>query len=599
VAAAAGISAAAVTGAVNSRAASPGCEIVRATRAALLVRPGPLGMATAGESESVASYMFRLAKENGFPRISSMLHELSVRGFMLSTADRGTAARRTVSLLEQLTLHPQGALQAMTLCQGIADMTGNMDDDGRPWILNAHRVPTRSTAALHAVCPSCLADDPEPYWRQHWRLATSTVCVRHRRRLIEACPVCGILLGLTQERLAALTDCVGCGASLAAAPREGATARRPAWMAISPAQHSARSFPVPLAYSAQWWSGLRVLLYGLCSAKVSGLVLRTSLASQHKLTLRRCQALGRRDLCLYPLDLRHDLLALLAYLVGDWPRGFVGLMQRAGVTAGRFSTAELPRPFWLDEVLSGYLDASKYSPSAEEVKSAVETLARHEGRTPSKIQLKLALGVTEAGAIDDALPMPPRRLSHTELFGVMAQLERVVKDAPAGRDEQASWTRDACAIGLAAWLGVSFRKVVGTSLHQGRELEAELRRQALRAGELQPMVRLLHGWLTDYLANVRPRFAQHGHPGGALLLGRYGKPYGGFGLAARFANLLREQELTCWPRGARLLVGAPLRNSLRLRFQPAGNWQSDSRGQTAEMNSYRADSQHFDSNAKH
>ena len=483
---------------------------------------------------------------------------------MLSTADRGTAAKRTVYLLEHLTLHSRSTLGAMTLCEDVAGMTGDPDDDGRPWILNAHRIPSKSTAALYAVCPSCLADDPEPYWRRHWRLATSTVCVTHHRRLVEACPSCGVLLGLTQDRLAALTDCDACGAPLMAAPCQRAVARRPSWLVMAPAQATPRSFPVSLAYSAQWWAGLRLLLYGLCSSKVSQLVLRASIGSHHKLTLRRCRTLGRRDLCLYPLDLRHDLLALLAHLAGDWPHRFVALMREAGITAGRFSIAELPQPFWLSMVLSEFLGASKYSPSAEEAKSAAESLARRNGRGPSKIQLKRTLGVTEAGAIESALPMPPRRLSRIELLGVMTRLASMVQDAPVGRDARASWTRDACAIGLAAWLGISFRKVVGTSLRQGRELEGELRRQATRPGELQPLVQLLHGCLADYLANVRPRFAGYGSTATELLLTRFGERYGGFGLATRFACLLRDCELQCWPRGVSLLVGAPLCEDLQV-----------------------------------
>jgi hypothetical protein len=294
------------------------------------------------------------------------------------------------------------------------------------------------------------------------------------------------------------------------------------------------------------------------------LVLRTSIGSHHKLTLRRCRALGRRDLCLYPLDLRHDLLALLVYLTSDWPRRFVELMREAGVTASRFSIAELPQPFWLDAALSEFLSASKYSPSAEEVKSAVMSLERRMGRAPSKIQLKRTLGVTEAGAVDQAVPMPPRRLSRTELLGVVMRLAKRVQDAPVGRDERASWTRDACAIGLAAWLGISFRKVVETTLQQGRELEIELGRHAAKPGELQPLVQLLQGWLVDYIANVRPRFSAYGSSASKLLLTRFGEPYGGFGLAGRFAELLRDQGLDCWSRGAGLLAGAPLREGLQI-----------------------------------
>lgn len=534
-------------------------DIRRATKTALLMRPAPLGAGRGDQTESVASYLFRLAMANGFARISSMLHELGVRGFMMSTADRGPAATSTVSLLEQLTLLPLSTLLTMTLREDIASMKGDPDDDGRPWILNAHRLPAKSTAALFSVCPSCLAEDDEPYWRRHWRLATSTVCATHHRRHIQSCPACGVQLGLAAGRLAALTDCDGCGASLLAAPPERAVARRAAWLGAVPAQATRRTFPVPLACAAQWWAGVRTLLYGLCFTKVADLLLSSAIGSEHKLTLQRCRALGRRDFCLYPLDVRHDLLCLLAYLLGDWPKRFARVMQGAGVTASRFSLAELPQPFWLDQVLSECLDASSYSPSPEEVRSAAAALQRQEGRGPSKIQLKRVLGVTEAQAIDDAVPTSSRRLSRNELLGVMWRLEKTVQAAPVGRDERSSWTRDACAIGLAAWLGLSFRTVVSMSLRQGRQLEIELGRQAALPGDRRPLIQLLHRWLVDYLTNIRPRFSGYEQTAAELFLTRFGEPYGGFGLAARFADLLRECNLACWPRGARLLVGAPLR----------------------------------------
>lgn len=40
-------------------------------------------------------------------------------------------------------------------------------------------------------CPECLATDPIPYFRKHWRLAMFTFCPRHNVQLYEACPGCG------------------------------------------------------------------------------------------------------------------------------------------------------------------------------------------------------------------------------------------------------------------------------------------------------------------------------------------------------------------------------------------------------------------------
>ena len=81
------------------------------------------------------------------------------------------------------------------------------------------------------ACPSCLAEDQNPYFRRAWRLATTIFCPRHARRLIDRCPACQqALVPFDQAALAAQHFCAQCGFDLrrAATPRIHALARNTA-----------------------------------------------------------------------------------------------------------------------------------------------------------------------------------------------------------------------------------------------------------------------------------------------------------------------------------------------------------------------------------
>lgn len=81
------------------------------------------------------------------------------------------------------------------------------------------------------ACPSCLAEDQNPYFRRAWRLATTIFCPRHARRLIDRCPACRQALApFDQAALAPQHFCAHCLFDLrrAATPRVHALARNTA-----------------------------------------------------------------------------------------------------------------------------------------------------------------------------------------------------------------------------------------------------------------------------------------------------------------------------------------------------------------------------------
>jgi len=113
--------------------------------------------------------------------------------------------------------------------------------------------------------------------------------------------------------------------------------------------------------------------------------------------------------------------------------------------------------------------------------------------------------------------------------------------------------RDACSIAAAAWLGTSLVSTSELKVVQGRRLLKEWHEAAAVEGARGQLASVFHAWMVQYLSSGRLRFERYDQPQQALFLSRFGEPTQGFGLAARFAELLRRCDVAEWPLGARLL----------------------------------------------
>lgn len=84
-----------------------------------------------------------------------------------------------------------------------------------PWVLAVRPRNRRRFGGLQ-FCPSCLASDRRPFFRQHWRFAWHTICARHGCMLLDRCPHCRAPIEphrLTVERLSVVC-CPTCYGSL-------------------------------------------------------------------------------------------------------------------------------------------------------------------------------------------------------------------------------------------------------------------------------------------------------------------------------------------------------------------------------------------------
>jgi hypothetical protein len=245
---------------------------------------------------------------------------------------------------------------------------------------------------------------------------------------------------------------------------------------------------------------------------------------------------------------RHGMLTAIDWLLAEWPRRFVPAMLEARISWSDFQACEVASPFWLSSVCRGELDRKRYRVSDVEVEAAARTISGGEAR-PSKLAVKRVLGITEARSLDLVYP-PSKCLTSAQLLRIAELLEADIRAAPERRDQRASHVRDAAGIAAAIQLRLSFSKACELEVKDGLALLEAWRATSTNA-ELPAS--LYARWMEEYLERTRVRFERFDRPQRALFLSRFGERNFGFGLAARFADLLRRAGVDQWARGARLL----------------------------------------------
>jgi hypothetical protein len=135
--------------------------------------------------------------------------------------DRQVPESAIVGLSRHTGIEPE-LVRSLTL-QAYAGIIFNSKAQSGPlrWALPvvAYRWQTRRPGIQY--CPSCLSDDPVPYFRKFWRLAFYTFCPHHQEFLQEACPKCGATIFPSRRNFSVDPDdvvplyvCPGCRSDL-------------------------------------------------------------------------------------------------------------------------------------------------------------------------------------------------------------------------------------------------------------------------------------------------------------------------------------------------------------------------------------------------
>lgn len=320
------------------------------------VRTKPIG--TTGSDphacESLNSWLSRLALANGY----------------FQTPDEiAYCAGFPPSLHFDLPLHPSAAAHALSNISGrsnaeivpmllryeLPETTSGYDLVLRTWALQ--KISKRAdTSTVHVVCPSCLDQDLEPYWRRHWRLCTTVVCEIHDEEMLDRCPSCEMKFMAPSRSNLPLNHCRECGARIENFGGPAVKNVGPLiWQALSEIYAQDRSFPA--RYAVLPCRALRRLLDLACSSQedmpsIESVVRRReSMGHADRLAIayggrfrshpigvrRRAIALVEEFALRRPTDFRALVHGELSY--HDWFAMIQGLFPRADPRSARVGSA--------------------------------------------------------------------------------------------------------------------------------------------------------------------------------------------------------------------------------------------------------------------
>ena len=264
---------------------------------------------------------------------------------------------------------------------------------------------------LHGLlyCPFCLKEKPA-YFRHRWRLAFVTVCSEHGVDLWDRCPGCGAPVAFHRGAFAdrnrrnphPITRCAECRSDLREAqprfPDHGEQPARFQRRLLSDIQTGISDIPGwGRVYSHLFFDGLYQLV------KIIGFNRRGE-------SFRRAvqEASGRfpppeeepgdqvrgQGIEGASLAWRRHVIALLGWLMEEWPRRFLDAAWEGGLTrsCAMLHLGKAGSPYWYERLCKDRLEGAPYSPTEREILSAQAFLAGH-GQPCNPHAVSRALGL--------------------------------------------------------------------------------------------------------------------------------------------------------------------------------------------------------------
>lgn len=276
----------------------------------------------------------------------------------------------------------------------LSDYQGRLYEKHNPygntrWIMPVgvyHR--TRRSYGLQ-FCPRCLAEDKEPYYRRSWRLAFITFCETHDSSLYDCCPQCAAPINFHRNELGdrrkwtpeSIAQCSACRHDLREVP---------AAIVAQPTDCRALEFQKTLTkamkngwaevagygavYSHLYFTVLHQLMK-VCATGKRAMGLREAVGRELNIerplpTLNE----GGRDIERLHISERRKLLDMARHLLDEWPKRFINLCLTHKVWSAALLRDMDEAPFWYWSVIHDHLYRIYYTPSNQEILSAITHL---------------------------------------------------------------------------------------------------------------------------------------------------------------------------------------------------------------------------------
>lgn len=352
------------------------------------------------------------------------------------------------------------------------------------WILpSVFYVHRRVTHGMQ-FCPLCLFFDEKPYFRKQWRLAFATICDVHGTMLHDRCPECGAPViffrndtgDVRDFRLGDLVSCWKCGFDLRRAPAfgpEGPDGKTIMALRSLVTFHDlgwwfqgGRTIP----YSPLYFDVLRRLVAFLATRY--GKRFRDEIEHQTGWRVEVERSPTHREFESKSVQVRHQFMMAILWLLDDWPDRFVGIAKRVGATQSEINDGVM-YPHWFESVIRLNLGGGHYNLTAEEVTAAVAYLQR--SNTPvTGVAIGNLLGRKDARVVRPHIRTPGARFSAVDVERLCEKFDAEHADAPPTCRFRLVWQRDRTILRLGQTTGRSFRWISRLKLSDVPSLPVEV-----------------------------------------------------------------------------------------------------------------------------
>lgn len=320
--------------------------------APLLYRLYPMGCLhpTDPDAESLTSWLYRLARVNGYRTYAAMLRERKMFSWAFNDAPHKLTAQ--VQLLHRLSDIPETVLARTHLNHPLENMRGRYMARHMVnlWLIRFLNCGSAGNGNPHAVCAQCIKEASNEYWLKAWRLSFWTQCPTHHVLMLEQCQCCGLPICMHLRRSTDLSRCERCETPFR---NEIILNGDPVWTAppylYEVFQHSAASLPINVTDMTQWWRGLRDLIDMTCTPKHAAalMVARKRIPDIYHPLLMKILGSYHLRFDRQPIEVRHQVLCFIGWLLQSWPSRFFTVFASADPLLSESTTADHLRPQWL------------------------------------------------------------------------------------------------------------------------------------------------------------------------------------------------------------------------------------------------------------
>lgn len=355
-------------------------------------------------------------------------------------------------------------------------------------------------------CPLCLREDKIPYFRKSWRVAYSTVCVKHQVYLEDACPVCsapivphrsdiGYIVSPTQTLIVHCFRCRSKLSEFVPTVADATSAHLQATFDLAISQGFIRFGLNPSLYSVLFFDGIRALISTLISKRSAK---RWEAARQFAgvdVLPNGSRGAGWEA---EPLIVRREIMIVAAKLLERWPLNFVSIIRECNFRHCDLRSYGGVHPYWFDSVIDW--EAGRYYPSigtahAESIALAVE---RRYGKFSNALARQLSG--------HDVLQLVPYRraqlVSHEIYRKIICSLNVEIANVTILR-VRAELIRDKVMFITGRVYGLSTTELSRFTLQKCRELTPDFEKTTMR---LAPTTIVqARAWIEWYFEHVRPQ----------------------------------------------------------------------------------------------